>query len=94
MLADAGDKLTAPDKAPVESAIAELKKALESSDDEAIKKGMDALMSAQHKVAEVLYRTAQTAGGSDAGRPPPPGAGASGPQGDVIDAEVVEDDKK
>ena len=95
MLADAGDKLSATDKAPVESAIADLKKALEGSDADAIKKGMDALMSAQHKVAEVLYRTAQSAPDADGGpQTPPGGGGASGQQGDVIDAEVVEDDKK
>jgi hypothetical protein len=61
--------------------------------------GMEALNSAQHKAAEVLYRSANAAGvaGPDAG----PGAGA-GPgaapggatDGDVIEAEVVEDEKK
>jgi molecular chaperone DnaK len=95
MLADAGDKLSASDKAPVESAMADLKKAIESNDTEAIKKGMDALMSAQHKVAEVLYRSAQSAGGPDAGpQQSAPGGATSGTQGDVIDAEVVEEDKK
>jgi molecular chaperone DnaK len=97
MLADAGDKLTAADKAPVESAIADLKKALESNDVEAMNRGMAALTTAQHKVAEVLYRSTppagDAAGGPGAGDPGAgPGAGAS--QGDVIDAEVVEDDKK
>jgi molecular chaperone DnaK len=94
MLADAGDKLSASDKAPVESAIAELKKALEANDAGEIKKGMDALMSAQHKVAEVLYRSAQTGPGPEAGQGPSQGGASSGQQGDVIDAEVVEDDKK
>jgi molecular chaperone DnaK len=91
MLVDAGDKLSAADKAPVESAIADLKKALEGSDADALKRGMDALTSAQHKVAEVLYRSTQTAAPD-----PGAGAGASGgqAQGDVIDGEVVEDDKK
>jgi molecular chaperone DnaK len=95
MLADAGDKLTAADKAPVERAIADLKKALESNDTDAIKKGMDGLMSAQHKVAEVLYRSAQAGPGTggEAGQPPP-GGSTGGQQGDVIDAEVVDDDKK
>jgi molecular chaperone DnaK len=92
MLTDAGDKLSSADKAPVESAIADLKKALEANDVDAIKTGMDALTSAQHKVAEVLYRaTAQPSSGEA------PGAGStsSGPaQGEVIDAEVVDEDKK
>ena len=78
MLVDAGDKLSASDKAPVESAIADLKKALESNDADAIKKNMDALMTAQHKVAEVLYRTAQQAPGPEAG---PRQAAAAAPGG-------------
>ncbi len=94
MLADAGDKLTAADKAPVESAIADLKKALEASDTDAMKRAMSALTAAQHAVAEVLYRTtAQGPGEAGAGGQagPQPGGPA---QGEVIDAEVVDDEKK
>jgi molecular chaperone DnaK len=93
LMADAGDKLSAADKAPVESAIADLKKAIEANDADAIKRGMDALTSAQHKVAEVLYRSAQASPGPEGGPEPPHGGGPS-QQGDVIDAEVVDDDKK
>jgi molecular chaperone DnaK len=95
LLADAGDKVTAADKAPVEAAIADLKKAIEANDAAAMQAGVTALLQAQHKVAEVLYRTAQESGAPQDGAP---GAGASGggraaADGDVIDAEIVDDKK-
>ncbi|MBL8144635.1 MAG: molecular chaperone DnaK, partial [Acidobacteria bacterium] len=62
LLADAGDKVTAADKAPVEAAMADLRKAIEANDAAAMQAGVTALLQAQHKVAEVLYRTAQATG--------------------------------
>jgi molecular chaperone DnaK len=99
LLADAGDKLSATDKAPVESAIADLKKAIEANDAAAMTAGVSALLQAQHKVAEVLYRTAQATGApSDGAAGDGPGAGTQGggrpaADGDVIDAEIVDDKK-
>jgi len=99
-LTDAGDKLTAEDKAPVEAAVKSLKTALEQNDQDAVKKGVEELTKAQHKVAELLYRQSQSAPGGDAAggeQARGAGAGASGggaaDHGDVIDAEVVEDKK-
>ena len=98
LLVDAGDKVTASDKAPVEAAIADLKKAIEANDATAMQSGVTALLQAQHKVAEVLYKTAQASGPSQGG----PGAGEPGADpsggrpaadGDVIDAEIVDDKK-
>jgi molecular chaperone DnaK len=98
MLKDAGDKLSASDKAPVESGIAALKAAIEKNDVAEMKRTMEALNTAQHKVAEVLYRAASTGAGGSQGAGPDPGAGASpgsgSASGDVIDAEVVEEEKK
>ncbi len=100
MLKDAGDKLSAADKAPIESAIEDLKKAIERNDLAEMKRAMEALTSAQHKAAETLYRASAGAGagggqpgGGQAG-PAGGGAAAGGGQGDVIDAEVVEEEKK
>ncbi|MBI2833675.1 MAG: Hsp70 family protein, partial [Acidobacteria bacterium] len=99
LLRDTGDKVSASDRQPVEAAIDELKKAMERNDAAAIGSAMDRLNQAQHRVAELLYRQTQTgaAGGAAsgaAGRPAdtqePPRAGT----GDVIDAEVVEEDRK
>jgi len=72
--------------------IADIKKALEGGDADQIKRAMDALMSAQHKAAEVLYRSAQSGPEPTGGSPA--GDGAAPGQGDVIDAEVVDEDKK
>jgi molecular chaperone DnaK len=96
-----GDKLAAADKQAVESAIEELKKAIERNDTAAMKSGMERLNQAQYKASEAMYRQAQAAqAGAAAGSPPPPGADTSSQPdtgsstGDVIDAEVVEEDKK
>jgi molecular chaperone DnaK len=104
MLKDAGDKLSAAEKQPVESAIEALKSALEKNDATAVDNALQALTTAQHKAAEALYRQAQTPGpgaeagaGAGAGSNPggQPGGGQSrANEGDVIDAEVVEEDKK
>ena len=95
MLHDAGDKLSSTDKQPIQDAIDELKKALDRNDVDAINRGMEQLTRAQHKAAEVLYRASQASapsGTGDAGA----AAGPASPGGtsDVIDAEVVEEDKK
>ena len=108
MLKDAGDKLSAEERKPVEEAVAGLKKAIESGGAPAIDQALEALNAAQQTAAQTLYaKTAQAAPGAgegpeagpgpgpDAG--PGPGAGPGGPRagnaGDVIDAEVVEDGK-
>ena len=108
MLKDAGDKLSAEERKPVEEAVAGLRKAIESGDTPAINQALEALNAAQQTAAQALYaKTAQAApgagGGPEAGpgpgpdAGPGPGAGPGGPRagnaGDVIDAEVVEDGK-
>jgi molecular chaperone DnaK len=99
LLKDTGDKLDASDRQAIESAMESLKAAIEKNDADAMKRGMEQLNQAQHKAAEALYRNAQTAGAGAAGGRPDGGApGDAGPSGgttgDVIDAEVVEDEKK
>jgi molecular chaperone DnaK len=105
MLKDAGDKIPIVDKNAIENAMADLKKAMESNDTPAMSRAMDALMQAQFKASEALYKQGQSAGASGAegasgasgggasGAAGASGAGAPGGQGDVIDAEVVEDKK-
>ncbi len=101
MLRDTGDKLSADERAAIESAIADLKKAIEGNDTAAITRAMDALTQAQHKAAETLYRQQQPGGpggptgGPTGGPGPGPTGGTTPPGGDVIDAEVVDgEDKK
>jgi len=103
---DAGDKLPASDRAPIESAIDELKKAIERNDTAEMKRTMETLNTAQHRAAEAMYKAAAAGGGGATGGGPGAGAHAGGQpggsqtsgggaaQGDVIDAEVVEEEKK
>jgi molecular chaperone DnaK len=95
MVKEAGDKIAASERQPVESAIEDLKKAIEKNDVAEMKRGMEALNTAQHKIAEAMYRSAQA--GAPTGEPQG-GNGQTGPSsgatGDVIDAEVVEEEKK
>ena len=98
MVKDAGEKLSATDRAPIESAIEDLKKAIEKNDVDDMKRKLEALNAAQHKAAEAMYRSASAAGAEAPGGQP---GGAEGAQsgtsrdaGDVIDAEVVEEEKK
>src|SRR5438105_11269686 len=107
MLQDMGSKLTSSDKAAVETAIEQLKSAITQNDTAAMNRAMEALTTAQHRAAEALYKNAgastgagaEGAGGAagSAGSAGPAGAGAQGSgaaQGDVIDAEVVDEEKK
>jgi molecular chaperone DnaK len=97
MLKDNGDKLSASDKQPIESAIEDLKKAIEKNDVAEMKRTMDALNTAQHKAAETLYKSASAGGpeaGGASGGGSQAGASGAGSSSDVIDAEVVEEEKK
>ena len=58
-LEEHGDKLSAEDKGAIDSALAELKTALEGSDPAAIKAATEKLTQASQKLAEVLYQQAQ-----------------------------------
>jgi molecular chaperone DnaK len=99
MLQESGDKIGPAEKAAVESAIEEVKKALDSNDAAQISKALDSLNAAQSKAAEMLYKNAQAQtsaepGPSAGGGASEPGAAGSKPADDVIDAEVVEEEKK
>jgi molecular chaperone DnaK len=90
-MAEAGDKLTDDEKAPVEAAIAELEDALKSDDKDAITAKTTVLTEASAKIAEKLYAAAD-AGATDSNA----GEGASQSDDDVVDAEFeeVKDDEK
>jgi molecular chaperone DnaK len=100
MLQEMGDKIPPSDKAAVENAVEGVKKAIADNDVAGMTRAMDLLTQTQHKAAEALYKTAGAPGGGDTeGAGGPGGAGStssqgtsgSGAQGDVIDAEVVDD---
>jgi len=83
-----GDKVEADEKAAAESAIAELKAALEGNDKDAIEAKTQALTEAAGKIAEKAYAEKQTAGGAP-GAEAESGA-AGGKDDDVVDAEFEE----
>ncbi len=87
-----GDKVDDETKKAIETALEDLKKAMEGDDPEEIKSKTEALATASHKLAEVMYQ--QTQSEAEAG-----GEGASDSDSqddDVVDAEFeeVDDDKK
>jgi molecular chaperone DnaK len=98
LVRDSGDKIPSGDKQAIESAIADLRKAIESNDAPGMRQGMETLTAAQHRAAEAMYRQAGAAGGTEpagAGSEQSSGGASAGTGGDgVIDAEVVEEEKK
>ncbi len=100
MLREHGDKISGDEKANVESALADAKKALEGSDAAAMNSAREKLTAASHKLAEQMYKSAQPSGaGAQTGGPAPGDDGAAKPdgqkkEGEVIDAEYVDVDEK
>ncbi len=100
-LKDLGEKVDAATRGKVESAIADLRKAMEGQDVEEIKRLSEQLTQSSHKLAEAIYQqqTAQgeqAAGGPGAGAGQQAGGGGGAHDDDVVDAdfEEVKDDKK
>ena len=103
-LKDYGDKVSAEEKATIEAAVAELKKAVESNEAEPMKEKIEALKQASYKLAEQVYKQASPGagapGGDGQGAGPgdadPQGSSSSGPSGGAEDADyrVVDDDDK
>jgi molecular chaperone DnaK len=94
MLKDFGDKVPAGDKALVETAVNDLKTALQGEDKDAIKQKTDALAQASMKLGEAMYQASQGQGGAADGGP---SADAGGPDDKVVDVdfeEVKDDDSK
>jgi len=96
-LRDAGDKITADEKKPVEEKIEALKKVKDGDDSEAIKKATEELSQEAQKIGEKLYKDAAdsakatTAEGSPAGEEGSASAKASADE--VKDAETKDEPK-
>jgi molecular chaperone DnaK len=90
-LRDNADKVPAEAKANVDEPLAELKKALEGTDIEAIKSASEKVAMASQALGTAMYSQAQQSapagGAGGAGGPGNPG----GPDDDVIDAEIVDE---
>jgi molecular chaperone DnaK len=93
LLKEQGDKISAEEKANVESKLADLKTAVAGSDLEAIKTGTEALMTASQEFTQKLYQ--QAAANESAGDTGGATGGGSAPNDDdVVDAEIVDDEGK
>ena len=78
-LKDYGDKITPEERASVESSINDLKTAIKDKNLDRIKKEMESVTKASHKLAEEVYKAA---GAKQAGQEAPGNAGQAGPQAD------------
>ncbi len=91
MLNENRNKVGESEAKAIEEAIAEVRKAAEGEDVEAIKAAMEKLTKQTHKLAEELYKqqAAETAPPEGGAAPP-----SDGDPGDVVDAEVVNEGAK
>jgi molecular chaperone DnaK len=94
MLKDYGDKVPAADKAVVETALADLKTALQGEDKDAIKQKADAMAQASMKLGEALYQASQGAAAAGGGGGPSEGGDGKENVVDVDFEEVKDDDSK
>ncbi len=107
LLRENKEKIPAEEAERVQKEIENTKKAIESDDLERIRKATEDLSNASHKLTEMMYRQAGPQPGADGGaaggpgpqpgyqQQPPSGDGHGGSdEGEVIDAEVVDEDKK
>ncbi|MEV6834746.1 molecular chaperone DnaK [Streptomyces sp. NPDC051133] len=105
LISDNPDRIPADAKSETETALAELKEQLKSEDTAAIQRATDRAAQAAQKIGTALYDRARAeqpapdgaagpggAGGAGAGAGSGPGAGAGG-EDDVVDAEIVDEDK-
>ena len=95
-LREFGDKIDAAEKQKIEEKLAELKKLMEGSDPEAMKKAGEELMQASHKLAEAVYAQGQQAGSGAEQSGEGSADEKSAKPDNVVDAdfEEVKDEKK
>ena len=95
-LAENADKVPDDIKSEVEAAIADVKKALEGTDTEAIKTASEHAAQVSQKMGTAIYAASQAASaasadGAAAGQPD--GGDTAGADDDVVEAEIVDDEK-
>ena len=93
MLRENGDKISPSERGEVENAIADAKRALESTDIRQMNQGRERLTQASHKLAEQMYQAARPQGAPGAGPRPSSGDGQA-KKDDVVDAEYVDVDER
>jgi molecular chaperone DnaK len=106
-LKEFGDKVSQSERAEIEARLNDLKQAVKDRNTESIRRGMEELTKASHKLAEEIYKKASAKGGArqegepryqkpeDGSRKPDdkPRPAGSGGKDDVIDAEYTAEDE-
>ncbi len=94
LIADNADELPEEVKTEVQADVDELKKALEGTDDAAVKTAFEKLQASQTKLGEAIYAQAAPA---DAGAEGAAGASSEGASAaadeDIVDAEIIDEDE-
>ncbi|NUT70341.1 molecular chaperone DnaK [Pseudarthrobacter sp. C4D7] len=94
LIADNADKLPEEVKTEVQADVDELKKALEGTDDAAVKTAFEKLQASQTKLGEAIYSQAGSPDGAGApGAEGAPGASAGSSDEDIVDAEIIDEDE-
>ncbi len=95
-LKEHGDKISAEEKKAIENGITDLKKSLEGTDSDDIKKKTQSLIQVSMKLGEAVYKSQQKPG---AGKPKDPKDAKPNDKDNVVDADFEdvkdkEDDKE
>jgi len=92
VLREQGENVPADEKDAVEVPLADLKKALEGNDNDAIKTSTEALMTASQAFSQKLYEAAAKDAGAEGSSASGQGTGAGEVNDDdIVDAEIVDD---
>jgi molecular chaperone DnaK len=89
-LADNGDKVPSEVRDEVTAGVADVKKALEADDVDAITRSSEHLATVSQKMGQAMYAAAGAEGGAAAGGPTG-AAGETATDDDVVDAEIVDE---
>jgi molecular chaperone DnaK len=92
-LGEMGEQVDADARSEIEAAIKDVRDSLTSEDANEIKAKTDALQQAFHRVSEQIYQAAQQQQAATSGDGAGTGDGAGADEEEVIDAEVVDDDR-
>ncbi|WP_457964071.1 molecular chaperone DnaK [Arthrobacter sp. D1-29] len=95
LIADNSDKLPEEVKTEVQADVDELKKALEGTDDAAVKTAFEKLQASQGKLGEAIYAQAGSPNGATgaAGAEGAAGADEKAADEDIVDAEIIDEDE-
>lgn len=92
LLKDTEDKVSGKVRTDVETAVNELKATLHTTDPDDIRIAIEKVAAARQKLGQTMYADAQAAQGA-AGAASAAGTEPAGAEDDVVDAEIVDDEK-